>query len=168
MNGERRIEVESPDDRSSPPWAGHLHAAARQWRDRTGHWPSAFVSDITTLSSDPRADLLRAALLDCGFAVCGHREIDSVDDVVRGVRATDAKLVVLCARGPSNPSLVRPFVLALPEVDYILVAGDAPGPSSEREGDPAGRGFYVDAVEKPDVLPWIMQFVSRGLGIARA
>jgi hypothetical protein len=124
------------------------------------------VSDVATKSSDDRAELLVNALLDCGFAVHRHPEVDRVEDMAAGVRGTGARLVAICARGSTDPARVHPFVLAIPEAEYILVAGDQPDPSTEREGDPAARGYYVDAVRNPDELAWVMRFICRGLGIA--
>lgn len=117
------------------------------------------------MTTDARADGLVHAVRDCGFAVHRHDGIDDVDALLNAIRSAHPGLVVLCARGTSDPQQVRPFVLAMPDVDFILVAGDPPDPGTEREGDPGSRGYYVDPVANPDHVAWVMQFVSRGLGI---
>jgi hypothetical protein len=144
---------------------GELRAAAASWRSKTGDWPIAFVSDITTGATDARADGLVRAVRDSGFAVHRHDSIDNVHSFSAAVSAIRPRLVVLCARGVSDPELVRPFVLAIPDVDYILVAGDQPDPSAEREGDPGSRGYYLDPVADPQHVASTMKFIFRGLGI---
>jgi hypothetical protein len=123
------------------------------------------VSDITTTTADPRADGLVAAVRASGFAIHRHEGVDDIEAFLSGVRAIRPGLVVVCARGASDPQLVRPFVLAIPDIEYILVAGDIPDPTLEREGDPGSAGYYLDPVASPDEVPRVMAFISRGLGI---
>jgi hypothetical protein len=147
-------------------WCQPHFAASARWRQRTGGWPRAFVADITTIAPDPRADGALAILLACGFALHRHATIDTLETMLEGIRSSGAELVVLCARGSSSPDLVRPFVLAIPDLEYILVTGDPPDSALEREGDPGSRGFYVDVASNAEDLVNPMQLMMRGLGIA--
>jgi len=165
VTADRHIRVLPPLDSPGDPWAAELRAAAASWRSKNGAWPIAFVSDITTATTDARADGLVSAVRDCGFAVHRHDSIDNVHSFFAAFCTIQPRLVVLCARGASDPELVRPFVLAIPDVDYILVAGDQPDSSAEREGDPGSRGYYLDPVADPKHVAWIMKFIFRGLGI---
>ena len=160
------IQVTPPGENPILEWCQPHFAASARWRERNGRWPPAFVADISTIAPDPRADGALDILLACGFALHRHATIDTVETMLDGVGSSHAELVLICARGSGSPDLVRPFVLAIPDVEYILVTGDPPDPALEREGDPGSRGYYVDVASNPRDLVHPMQLMMRGLGIA--
>jgi hypothetical protein len=142
-----------------------LLEASRVWCAGTGSLPRAFVTDITTIAPEPRADEMILVLRRCGFELYRHDDVDDVTSALEGFRRSGASLVLICARGPSDPALVRPFVLGLEDADYILVTGERPDERTVREGDPGSRGVYVDSAEDEEHLLSTMRFTMRGLGI---
>lgn len=144
-----------------------LFDSSVQWREHTGSWPAVFVIDVGATSKDVRTSRVIDFLLDCGFAIHRSHEIDSVESARAGVDASHAQLVLICRRGFVDQLPLRQLVLAMPDVDYILVAGELP-PETDREGDPGSRFDYVDAVDREPELIFTIQFIMRGLKILQS
>lgn len=158
------FDVTLPSQRPESPVYARMFDAAQAWRSRAGHWPAAFVTSMGGDPRDLRVESVIDRLLACGFAIHRAPGAQSFESALAGVQAVQPPLVLIGTPGPKGERALRRLVLALSEVDYILVAGEKPL-ESEREGDQGARLTHVDALNQGADLLRDLQFIMRGLEI---